>query len=439
VCRGASGSEAESLEREQVALHDLLQTEAGRNLIRGCVLQQRSRRLLHDSAVNPLPKSTKRAAVIGAGVMGAGIAQWISSRATPVVLQDIDNTRVAAGIQAIHKTYVGGVKRGLFSKHEAMRLIEGVSPMVGQVPLHQQDVVIEAAVENLDLKKKIFADLCERTRDDAILATNTSALPIGELAVAEGITNPGRILGLHFFNPVHRMKLVEVVIAEQTAPEAAEAALRFVRKIGKLPVIVSDSPGFLVNRILMPYLIAAGKLFDGGLDPHEIDEAMLDFGMPMGPLRLLDEIGLEVAMHVADTMQSSFGERLATPPILRKLVEHGYLGRKSGAGFFQYGKKKRKPGLHSEALDLRSSGRQNSIARTTISTFLAGLTVEEAKLCLEEKVVKSTNDIDFAMIMGTGWAPHRGGPMRYLETMGEAEFEERFEAARGVMADEAQM
>ncbi len=435
VCRGASGNLEESLKREQLALQELLKTDAARNLIRVFLLQQRSRKLVHDAAVKPLPKLVERTAVIGAGVMGAGIAQWISSRGVPVVLQDIDNARVAAGMEAIRKTYSGGIRRGLFSQHEAERLMDGISPAGTPVPLTNQDVVIEAAVENLDLKKKIFADLCSRTREDTILATNTSALPIGELAKAEGITNPGRILGLHFFNPVHRMKLVEIVVAEQTAPEAAEAALRFVKKIGKLPVVVADSPGFLVNRILMPYLISAGRLFEGGVDPREIDEAMLDFGMPMGPLRLLDEIGLDVAMHVAHSMESNFGERLATPQILRRLVDHGCLGRKSGSGFFSYGAKKAKPTVNPEALSSQSQSGKEPLDRKVIATLLAGLTIHEAKLCLAEEVTKSPDDVDFAMIMGTGWAPYRGGPMRYLETIGEREFEERFEAARNAVRE----
>lgn len=431
VCRGVSGKEVDSLKREQVALQKLLKTDAARNLIRVFLLQQRSRRLVHSQSVEPVPTMIQRTAVIGAGVMGAGIAQWISSRGMPVVMQDLDHARVAAGMKAIQKTYSGGIRRGLFTGHEATQLMERIAPTAEKVPLHLQDVVIEAAVENLDLKKQIFAELCTRTREDAILATNTSALPISDLANAEGIINPGRILGLHFFNPVHRMKLVEIVVAEQTTPEAVEAALRFIKKIGKLPVIVGDSPGFLVNRILMPYLIAAGKLFDGGFDANEIDEAMLDFGMPMGPLRLLDEIGLEVAMHVADTMEASFGERLAAPSILRRLVEHDFLGRKSGAGFFSYSNNKKKPpSINEEALSLRSAGHRESPARNTISTLLAGLTVQEAKLCLQDHVAKSPDDVDFAMIMGTGWAPHRGGPMQYLDALGEAEFAQQFEAAQ---------
>ncbi len=414
--RGASGSVRDSLERECEAVVELAGTPAAKNLIRVFFLQQAARKAKFDPNVAPKPAKIDRTAVIGAGVMGAGIAQWVSSRGRPVILQDIDENRVAAGMAAIRKTYDGAVKRRLFTTHEAMRLMDGIYPAHSPVPLQNVDLIVEAAVENLDVKKKIFADLCSRTREDAILATNTSALPIGDLATADGVTNPERILGLHFFNPVHRMKLVEIVVAEKTSPEAVEAALSFVKKIGKLPVVVKDSPGFLVNRILMPYLIAAGRLFDDGVDPREIDEAMLDFGMPMGPLRLLDEIGLDVAIDVADTMEAAFGERLAAPPILARLVDAGFLGRKSGGGFYRYGDRRKPPQIHGEAIELRS-GITQEISRSDIAEMLAGLTVQEAERCLEEGVAASADDVDFAMIMGTGWAPFRGGPMSYAQSI----------------------
>ena len=434
VTRGANGSVQESLDRERTVIMELAETSEAKNLIRVFMLQQRSRKLKYATGDSKLEVPTiDRSAVIGAGVMGAGIAQWISSRGMPVILQDIDESRVAAGMASVGKVYADAVKRRLFSQHEATRLMDNVYPAPSPVPLKNTDLVIEAAVENLDIKKKIFADLCERSRDDTILATNTSALPIGDLANADGVTNPERILGLHFFNPVHRMKLVEVVVAEKTAPEFVEAALGFVKKIGKMPVVVKDSPGFLVNRILMPYLTAAGRLFDQGVDPREIDEAMLDFGMPMGPIRLLDEVGLDVAIHVAKTMESAFGEKQSAPPILRKLVESGFLGRKSGSGFYVYGNKKAKPALNEEALELQSQSAPLDLDRETISTYLAGLTVMESLLCLEEDVADSPDGVDFAMIMGTGWAPFRGGPLRYRDELGHEIFEERFQAAEAAI------
>ncbi|NNE90808.1 MAG: fatty acid oxidation complex subunit alpha FadJ, partial [Verrucomicrobiales bacterium] len=280
-----------------------------------------------------------------------------------------------------------------------------------RVPLTSTDLVIEAAVENLEVKKKIFADLCARSRADTILATNTSALPITELARAEGITHPERIIGIHFFNPVHRMKLVEVVVTEMTDPAVVEATLRFIRRLGKSPVVVKDSPGFVVNRILMPYLIEAGRMFENGVDANEIDEAMLDFGMPMGPLRLLDEVGLDVAQHVAETMSGAFGDKFVVPAVLSRLVESGQLGRKSGAGFFDYNAKTRN--VNPLALEYRSADSDSPMTREEIAERLAGLMADEAALVLDEGVAASADDIDFAMILGTGFAPFRGGPLTY--------------------------
>ncbi len=415
VCLACRSEVDDSLRRERDAILELAGTDAAKNLIRTFQLQQRSRKARFDASVSPKP--IRRTAVIGAGVMGAGIAQWINSRGTPVVMQDLDEERIAAGIKTVRKLYQGAVKRRLFTEQEAERKMDLLAPAARPVPLTAADLVIEAAVEDLPIKKKIFADLCQRTRPDTILATNTSALPIGELARDPAITHPERIVGLHFFNPVHRMKLVEVVVAEQSSPEAVESALKFVKAIGKMPVVVKDSPGFLVNRILMPYLIMAGRLFGKGVDPVKLDRAMLDFGMPMGPLRLLDEVGLDVALHVAQTMEDAFGDRLRTPKVLRLLVEAGHLGRKSGSGFFVYQDKKSEPPVSGFALGRRSLESKLELASETIQDLLPLIMVDEAARCLREEVAESPKDVDFAMIMGTGWAPFRGGPLRYADSL----------------------
>ena len=205
---------------------------------------------------------------------------------------------------SIAKIYRDGVKRHVFTPREARDGMDRIFPAPTEVPLRHVDLVIEAAVENLELKKKIFHRLDELAGDETILATNTSALPVSELAA--GTRRPERVVGLHFFNPVHRMQLVEIIAARQTAPEVLQRAVSFAQQIGKLPVVVKDSPGFLVNRILMPYLVEAGNLFENGASLANLDEAMLDFGMPMGPMRLLDEVGVDVALHVAQTLAAQF-------------------------------------------------------------------------------------------------------------------------------------
>ncbi len=407
VTRSGSGNREESFRREREAIMRLVESDVTGNLMRIFHLQENAKKFRY-SADDSEVEQIGRTAVIGAGVMGAGIAQWFSARNVPVILKDIGDEQVAAGMKSVSKTYRSAVKKRIFSKHEAGRKMDLIFPTAVQVPMENCDLVVEAAVENLEVKKKIFADLCSRTRPDTILATNTSALPISDLGTAPGVTHPGRILGLHFFNPVARMKLVEIVVTEATDPAVVERILQFVRRIGKLPVVVKDSPGFLVNRILMPYLIEAGRMVEQGIAPRRIDEAMLDFGMPMGPIRLLDEIGLDVALHVADTMIAAFGERFAVPDLLKNKVESGNIGKKSGSGFYRYDGKKE-----------TSESAADMMSRNEISTRLAGLMVDEAKLVLDEGVASSADDIDFAMILGTGFAPFRGGPMTYGKTKTE--------------------
>ncbi len=411
VTRGVGRSREESLKAEREAVLELARGPVAKELIRVFFLQENARKFHHAPGVEPC--SIERAAVIGAGVMGAGIAQWVSARGIPVILQDIDPSRVAAGMKSVAKVYEGAVKRHLFTPGEAKQLGGLISPAANPVPLKRVDLVIEAAVERMDIKKRIFADLCSRTSEETVLATNTSALPISDLAKAEGVTHPERILGIHFFNPVHQMKLVEIVVTDTTSDIAVETALAFVRRIGKLPVVVKDSPGFLVNRILMPYLIEAGRLFERGIDPKRMDDAMLDFGMPMGPIRLLDEVGLDVALHVAETMTEAFGERFAIPQSLATLVEKGHTGRKAGRGFYLYDGKKTTP--NPEAITLRKGDEGD---HASLAERLALLMVNEGFRVLEEGVTESADDIDFAMILGTGFAPFRGGPMTWANSLG---------------------
>jgi 3-hydroxyacyl-CoA dehydrogenase/enoyl-CoA hydratase/3-hydroxybutyryl-CoA epimerase len=325
-----------------------------------------------------------------------------------VILRDLNAEQVAKGMASISKLYQDGCKRHIFTPLEARVGMDRIHPAPGEVPLRRVDLVIEAAVENLELKKKVFQGLDALVGEDTILATNTSALPVGELAAAT--RRPERVLGLHFFNPVHRMQLVEIVAARQTAPEILQRALRFVQQIGKLPIVVKDSPGFLVNRILMPYLLGAGKLFEAGVSVSDIDNAMLDFGMPMGPLRLLDEVGIDVALHVAETLAGVYSDRIAFPWTLNRMVRSNLLGRKTGSGFYIYLKgQEPRP---NPALSL-------NVPRSMFhASRLTWLMVNEAARCLEEEIVREPADVDFGMIMGTGFAPFRGGPLRYADSLG---------------------
>ena len=405
----AKWNEADALKREREAIGELIGTESTRNLVNLFFLQERAKhRALSGAKAEPIA----RAAIIGAGVMGAGIAQWLSARGLRVILRDVDSARVAAGMAAVGGLYTAGVRRRLFTEHEARAGLDRISPAAAEVPLRHMDLVIEAAVEKMEVKQNIFRRLDEIVSDDTLLATNTSALSITELAAAT--KRPERVLGIHFFNPVHSMQLVEVVTGRSTAPECAQRALRFVQRIGKLPVLVKDSPGFLVNRILLPYLTEAASLFEHGAGVNEIDEAMLDFGMPMGPLRLIDEVGADIAADVAATLSAAFPERMSVPAILPKLIAAGWLGRKAGKGFYVHDGKEAQPN------DELRSGAQESISfpREALTQRMALLMVNEAAMCLDEGLVDAPGDVDFAMVMGTGFAPFRGGPLRYADSLG---------------------
>lgn len=416
MTRGITKSISASLALEREGIMELARAEACHNLMRIFFMRERAKKRAIESRSPQLAsKRVARTAVIGAGVMGVGIAQWFSARGFPVVLRDINAEQVGKGMAGIAKLYRDATQRHILTQHEARDGMDRIYPAPTEVPMHNIDLVVEAAVENLELKKKIFQRLDEMASEETVLATNTSALPVSELAA--GTRRPERVLGLHFFNPVHRMQLVEIIAAKQTAPETLARALRFVQQIGKLPVVVKDSPGFLVNRILMPYLVEAGTLFEHGASLENLDEAMLDFGMPMGPLRLLDEVGLDVALHVAQTLAASFRGRMQVPALLSQMVKDGLLGRKSGGGFYLYDRaKKSQP--NSRVIDYVQTNTASRLTREELQERLYFLMLNEAARCLEENIVATPEDVDFAMIAGTGFAPFRGGPLRYADALG---------------------
>ena len=401
----------DSLKLERDGIHELIELPTTRNLLR-IFFQQEAAKKLH--AMKGAPRM-QRTAVIGAGIMGAGIAQWIASRGLHVILRDVDAARVAAGMASVRKLTADAVKARALSELEGRDTLDRISPTAVEVTLRHADVIIEAAVEKMEVKKSIFRRLEDLAGDDTLLATNTSALSITELAGA--LRRPERVVGIHFFNPVHKMQLVEVVVGKATSAEAMHRAVRLVQQLGKLPVVVRDSPGFLVNRILLPYLITAGELFAAGARVEDIDEVMLDFGMPMGPLRLIDEVGVDIAADVAATLAAAFPTRLKVPTLLTRMQAAGLLGRKSGAGFYLHSDSGAKP--NPAALELREN--EQPPDRTTQQSRMVLAMVNEAARCLEERVVECADDVDFAMIMGTGWAPFRGGPLRYADSLGAAE------------------
>src|SRR5437870_4567217 len=411
---------------ELEAIVELGKTESTQNLIRNFFLAEKYKK---GSSRTPAERVI-HAAVIGAGVMGSGIAQWLSSRGVTVILRDIAREQIDRGLANIEKIYADAVKRGLMTEEKAK---EGRARICGSTaPMELRDVrfVIEAASEKLSVKKDVFRELAMEAGPKTIIATNTSALPVSELA--DVTVSPEHVIGLHFFNPVSRMKLVEVVVAKQTSDETRDRSLGFVRQIGKLPVVVRDSPGFLVNRVLFPYLLDAAELFEAGVEPDKIDNALVEWGMPMGPLRLIDEIGADITVDIAATLEDAFGRRDHAPAVLLWLRDGQMLGRKSSVGFYKYDGKTAAPnnalaqwrrGLHgdvegAEGPVIPPDWHRDPRLRLTgeeLAHRLVFLMVNEAARCLDENVVEAPEDADYGMILGTGFAPLRGGPLRFAE------------------------
>lgn len=424
VCTAALGQPlAAALAREKAGFLELAGTPACRNLMNLFFLQERAKKLAPPEPASALP--VRRVAVVGAGVMGAGIAQWISARGIPVLLKDVDAAALARGLQAVGKVYRDAAKRRVFTAAEAQAGFDRITPASTEVPLASVDLVIEAAVEKLDLKQSIFRQLEAGVRPDTVLATNTSALSIE--SISTGLAHPGRVIGLHFFNPVHRMQLVEIVRGPRTSAATVATAMRFVQALGKLPVLVSDRPGFLVNRILLPYLVEAVRLFAGGCAARDVDRLMLGFGMPMGPLRLCDEVGLDVALHVAKDLEQRLPHPVPLTDTLERMIAQGWLGKKSGRGFYVHGAKDGKEMPNPETGTMQKTPSASTGDEATRTDRLVLLMVNEAARCLEESVVAAPADVDFGMIFGTGWAPFRGGPLRYADRLGAAEIVRRLE------------
>ena len=428
ISQALTSSTDESLQRELDAIVELGETDATQNLIRNFFLAEKYKK---GSGTSQSDKAV-HAAVIGAGVMGSGIAQWLSARGVTVILRDVTREFVDRGLASIDKVYADAVKRGIMTEAAATEGRARIIASTAHTELRDIQIVIEAASEKIEIKKEIFRQLATEA-PKALLATNTSALSISELAEVTDV--PERVVGLHFFNPVSRMKLIEVVIGKKTAEETRERALTFARQIGKVPVLVQDRPGFLVNRVLFPYLLDAAELFEAGLDAPTIDNALLAWGMPMGPLRLIDEIGMDVTIDIGKTLADAYGRRNHAASVLRWLRDGKMLGRKTGAGFYQYEGRKQTPnealsrwrdGLHDNPEDQGGAQRRPGQEREPklalnveeLTNRLVLLMVNEAARCLEEKVVASPEDADYGMLLGTGFPAYRGGPLRFAQHFG---------------------
>lgn len=393
------GNTQRMLDEEAVSVANLAVTDTARNLVRVFFLREK---LKSFSKQNVDDFSPQHVHVIGAGVMGGDIAAWCALKGMRVTLQD---SNLDACANTMKRAYVLFDRR-LKLPHLVQAAMDRLAPDIHGRCVHQADVVIEAIFEDVGAKQDLFRQLEPKLKDNALLATNTSSIRLETLG--EALASPERLVGLHFFNPVAKMPLIEVVKGSSTDETVIKRAEIFAGKIDRLPLPAQSSPGFLVNRVLMPYLLEAVQLFQEGVPASVIDKAATDFGMPMGPIHLADTVGLDICLSVANIL----AEKLETvvPEKLRSLVENGKLGVKSGQGFYQY--KGRKP--ISEKLDKNYKAPDN-ITDRLIMSFL-----NEAVACLREGIVEDTELLDAGIIFGTGFAPFRGGPMHYIESLGAA-------------------
>ena len=394
------------MEEEAYSVAKLISGETAQNLVRVFFLQEQLKSF--GKADKDSKIEFKRVHVIGGGVMGGDIAAWCAFRGLHVTIQDQNPQALARVMNRAYSLYKKRLKLPRLIQGAMDRLI----PDMKGNGLSQADVVIEAIFEDVDAKQGLFKEIEPKLKPGAILATNTSSIPLEVLC--EALNKPERLVGLHFFNPVAQMQLVEIVKGEQTSDTIAQQTAVFTRKIDRLPLPVKSAPGFLVNRVLMPYLIEAVVLAEQGVPLEAIDKAALDFGMPMGPIHLADTVGLDICLHVAEILSQELN--ISVPDKLKNLVEQKHLGIKTGQGFYTYKNKKK----------IKSGNKAYSPPKDITDRLILRM-LNEAQACLHEHVVENEDLLDGGIIFGTGFAPFRGGPMHYVEKRGKAAVMQRFD------------
>jgi len=382
----------DAMENEAKSLAKLTTTETAKNLIRVFFLTEKLKGLAKEAKFK-----AKHVHVIGAGVMGGDIAAWCAFRGLTVTLQDREPKFIAPAIKRAYELFKAKLKEPRVVQLAMDRLI----PDITGRGIAQADVIIEAIIENKEAKQGLFKLIEEKAKPTAILASNTSSIPLADISSV--MKDPSRLIGIHFFNPVAKMPLVEIVHDTATDPALIQQAAAFVRQIEKLPLPVKSAPGFLVNRVLMPYMIEAMQLLKEGVAPETVDEAALAFGMPMGPIELADTVGLDVCLSVAKFLSSDHAKLSE----LEKMVKEKKLGRKTGEGFYVYKNGKAQKNSNPPSTEIPVTDR------------LIAKMINESKDCLREHIVADKDLLDAGMIFGTGFAPFRGGPLHYAETVGK--------------------
>ena len=403
------------LREEAISVAKLATTETAHNLVRVYFLQEQLK-----SQGKQVDFEASHVHVIGGGIMGGDIASWCAIQGYTVTVQDQDPARLAQTFKRAQSSFKKKYKR---DRRAIVAAGDRLMPDLKGYGVSRADIIIEAIFENADVKRALYRSIEPRMKPDAILATNTSSIKLEDLS--SSLKQPGRLVGLHFFNPVAKMPLVEIIRGNESSEDVVQKALAFGRKIGKLPLPVKSSPGFLVNRILMPYLLEAVTMVGEGVPPEVVDKAATDFGMPMGPIELADTVGLDICKSVAEILSAALDMPL--PDNLNAMAEANKLGKKSGEGFYRYknGKAEKNKGA-----------RYGDVQK--VQDRLVMRLLNEATACLREEIVASDDLIDAGVIFGTGFAPFRGGPIHYIRDAGKQKLNERMNELKQEYGDRFQ-
>jgi len=400
------------LEAEARGASELINNDVAKNLVQLFFLMESSKK----DRSGGEPRPVKTAGVLGAGVMGGGISQLIADKADiNVRMKDINWEALAGGLKAASRIWKKKVERRRMTRGEMARKLARITVSTDWTGFEALDVAIEAVVENLSVKQQVLSEFEAIARKDAIFASNTSTIPITQIAARA--SRPENVVGMHFFNPVDRMPLVEVIIGQKSSPTAVATVAEFARKMGKTVVVCKDGPGFIVNRILAPYMNEAAFLLEEGIDMESMDKALLDFGMPMGPFALLDEVGIDVAAKSGKIFADAFSDRIQGSSVIQKLYEDKRLGRKSGRGAYIWKDGKRVKPDPSVYQVIGVKNPHPGQPEVILERMLLPM-INEAALILDEKIAASAGEVDLAMIMGTGFPPFRGGLLRYADKLG---------------------
>ncbi len=418
IAAGLNGRRAHGYREESRLFGEMAATDVSRQLI---YLFFATTALKKDSGVDvPVePHQVNKIGILGAGFMGSGIASVAVQQGTVVRMKDADHARVGKGFAAVRSVLKERLTKRQITRtqlDDTMSLLGGAVDYDG---FGNADLVIEAVFEDLATKHQVLREVEPVMKADAIFATNTSTIPVTR--IAEAAARPERVLGMHFFSPVHKMPLIEVIITPGTSPESVATAVAYGKRLGKTVIVVNDGPGFYVNRILFPYINEAGRLLEQGASVDAIDDAMVAFGFPVGPMTLLDEVGMDVGAKAAGVMHQAFGERFAPAGAIDKLVAAGRYGRKAKKGFYLYDESGKKGAVDPEVYAVAGAGAERTeIPAMEIQQRCVFAMLNEAVRCLEDGIIRSERDGDVGAVFGIGFPPFRGGPFRYIDSIGPA-------------------